>query len=111
MLTDDDKAAAGLYRSVAEVEDANRRAGYHFFSADALRFFGSRIHDNLYGRAVFVTSELDFYGTERRYTVRLATAGGNIREVGGFQAYGSRSGAHAAAQRAGAELEAFRGAA
>lgn len=67
------------------VTDAASRAGSHFFSADALRFFGSRVADtcsvfklpSVFGAelvgALFTTSERDrFSGAERRSTARLA---------------------------------------
>lgn len=42
-----------------DVEEANRRAGQHFFSPDTMRFFKSRVHSALYGGRFFVTSEKD----------------------------------------------------
>ncbi len=91
-----------MFDSINEVKEANRRSGFHFFEADTLRFFSSRIHSELYAGRFFVTSELNFDGTARFYTVREALDDGQISDVGGFQQYTSRTGAHAAAQRAAA---------
>lgn len=91
------------YRTVDEIVRANQRAGFHFFDRDAMRFFGSRVHDEVYGGRFFVTSELDFYGERRFYTVREATEDGSVEVVGEFQQYASRSGAHAAARRYAAQ--------
>jgi hypothetical protein len=83
--------------------------GRHWFDADTLRFFSSRIADTAYvsgeyretldGAAYFVSSERR-RGCARLYTVRrydFATQ--DISTVGEFQGYASRSGAVAAAKR------------
>lgn len=95
------------FDNMAHVKCANRNLGHHFFDADTLRFFSSRVHDDLYGGRFFVTSERDDYPSsygavwdgERRYTVRCANADGSIETVSTFGQYGSRSGAHAAAAK------------
>jgi hypothetical protein len=97
----------GTFGSMAEVRWANQKLGHHWFDADTLRFFASRVHDDLYGGRYFVTSECDkgfgtlgsAWGGKRRYTVRMVNADGSIETVGTFGQYGSRSGAHAAASR------------
>lgn len=46
--------------------------GGHFFDADTMKFFNSRIHDNLYNNYWFITSEKDdFTSAPRRYTIRV----------------------------------------
>lgn len=95
------------FRDMGQVRWANRELGHHFFDRDTLRFFGGRVHDDLYGGRYFVTSERDqSYGSlgaawdgDRRYTIRMANPDGSIDTVGQFGQYGSRSGAHAAAAR------------
>lgn len=99
------------YRGMWEVRQANSQLGHYFFDAGTLRFFRSRVHDDLYGGRYFVTSERDegfgvlgaAWGGERRYTVRRANGDGSIDTVGEFGQYGSRSGAHAAAARLASE--------
>lgn len=100
------------YTSIAQIKYANRQLGHYFFDADTLRFFSSRVHDEVYGGKYFVTSERDdsdafvsaAWGGERRYTVRVANADGSIDTVGQFGQYASRSGAHAAAMRLAGEV-------
>lgn len=77
---------ATKYERVEDVAEANRRAGYHFFDADTMRFFNSRADDELYGGRWFVTSE-KFMQEPRAYTVREALTTGAIEtfgEVGAF---------------------------
>jgi hypothetical protein len=89
-----------------QIKRAAQSAGSHWFDRDTLRYFQSRISDNVYpvpGGALFVSSE-KFRGLyepdgERRYTVRSCTAGGRIETVGEFQQYASRDAAHNAARR------------
>ncbi len=59
-------------RSIAELKEANRAAGGHFFDRDTMRFFNSKILPNLYtgpGGVFFVTSEAQTEAT-RAYSVR-----------------------------------------
>lgn len=81
-----------------QIRTANLNSGGYFFSPDTLRFFRSRIHDEVYGGRFFVTSEQD-YGHDRLYTVRVVKDDYSIATVGEFQQYASRSAAHAAARR------------
>jgi len=102
-----DHREQGTFSNIREVRWANRQLGHHWFDADTLRFFQSRVHSDLYGGRYFVTSERDSgFGSigaawdgRRRYTVRMANADGSIETVGEFGQYGSRAGAHAAAAR------------
>ena len=82
----------------------------HFFDADTMRFFGSRVAAYGYrgadGAVYFVTSERDSgpyaaWDGERRYTVRRwhPAEPHTIDDVGGFGQYRSRQVANAAVQR------------
>jgi hypothetical protein len=77
----------------------------HWFDADAIRFFHSRVAATAYktddgSRAYFVSSERYDFDTARKFTVRVYNfETHDIRTVGEFQAYASRSGADAAARR------------
>ena len=107
MTTSKTQNQQGAFDSIAHVRAANYNLGHHWFDKGALRFFGSRVHDKLYGGRYFVSSEQDSgfgslgaaWGGARRYTVRVANSDGSIETVGEFGQYASRSGAHAAAAR------------
>lgn len=89
-----------------EIARRNAAAGSHFFSADTLRFFRSRISGDAFlvpgsRDAFFVTSEKrGFRNNGRAYTVRHADLiTGRVETAGGFLGYGSRSTATSAARR------------
>ena len=88
------------YTSINEIRYEAQRAGSHFFDADSMRFFGSRILPTVYGGRYFVTSEQDRYGNgAKAYTVRVCRENGHIDTVGEFQAYATRAQAVAAVRR------------
>ena len=67
-----ERPAYGAMFSIEDVKRANRDAGYHYFSADTMRFFGSRVLPTVYAGRLFITSErsgFDHY-SPRKYTVR-----------------------------------------
>ena len=83
----------------------NAQQGRYFFSPSTLRSFGSRIQDlPPYGGCVFVTSEADFHGTNRRYSVRVMNKDGSIDTWGDFRDYGTRAEAHREAQWLGEQV-------
>ena len=58
--------------TIADVKQANKDAGYYFFSRDTMQFFGTRIESALYKNNTFITS--DYTGFERNnraYSVRV----------------------------------------
>ena len=58
--------------TMADVKQANKDAGYYFFSKDTMRFFGTRIVSALYKNNTFITT--DYTGFERNnraYSVRV----------------------------------------
>lgn len=83
--------------SLDDVRAWNERAGFHFFEPATLRFFRSRIGEELYGSRYFVTSE---QGPEmpRLYTVRAVDVDGSIEAVGGFQQFTTGAQARRAAR-------------
>jgi hypothetical protein len=88
-----------LAYDIDEIMERNKAAGFHFFEPASMRFFNSRIHRDVYGGSVFITSE-EGPDNVRRYTVREITDRGSIDKIGGFQAYATRTEAHAAAKEA-----------
>lgn len=91
---------APIFSSMAEVRRRNQAAGLHWFSADSLRFFRSRVSRTLHGGRFFVSSEQNGYDGERLWSVREALADGRVVTVGEFQGYAS----HAAATKAARDL-------
>lgn len=61
---------------------------YHFFDDDTMQFFGSKIESDLYNDKYFITSEKNFDGTKRLFTVRKydwETA--QVEDIPKFQAF------------------------
>lgn len=91
--------------SLDQIKRAAHGAGSHWFDREALRYFNSRISENVYpvpGGALFVSSER-FRGLyepdgNRLYTVRSCSADGDINTVGEFQQWSTARQAHARAR-------------
>ena len=47
----------GTFSTISQIKRLNESNGRYFFSAGAMRSFNCRVHENLYGGCVFVTSE------------------------------------------------------
>ena len=63
----------------------------HFFDKNTMKFFGSRIESGLFKDYFFVTSELDFFGEKRAYTIRKFSENySNIENVSEFQKFGTK---------------------
>jgi len=89
------------FTSIADVKRANAEIGHHWFEIQTMRFFQSRISQNLIGGRWFISSERG-WDDVRRYTVRVVRANGEIDTEGGFdafQAYATSAQATAAAQK------------
>lgn len=96
--------------TIAKITKALKAAGGHFFDADTMAFFSSRVVDRVWygadGVYFFVTSEqfIPSRGAAhaRRYTVRKWSEAepSSIETIGDFQRYGAED----AARKAAAEL-------
>lgn len=96
------------FNSVAEIRAAIKAGGSHFFDADTMKFFGSRVEQGVYGPngRVFITSEQvpDYLGRRvgRRWTVREVVERESerlsVNTVGNFMQFGTLSGARRAAK-------------
>lgn len=77
--------------------------GGYWFDPDTMRAFGSKLYDESIfqteGGWLFVSSELDFRNTDRRYTVRRMSHDGDITNVGELRQYATLAAARKAAQR------------
>lgn len=99
MIEQCDKQGTRRFYSVQDVELANSRAGQHFFDADTMRFFNSRVLGDLIDGRYFVTSERFDENHPRLYTLREAMPNGHIETVGEFQGYTSARAAYTAARK------------
>jgi hypothetical protein len=96
---------------VFQLKRLHENNGGYFFSKESMRFFSSRIHSDVYGGCVFVTSEQNSsrrYEYSRLYTVRYMDADGSTRTVGEFQGFDTRSKAHTFAKNIGIEIDQMR---
>lgn len=81
----------GPWHTVEQIKRANEAAGNHFFSAAAMKSFGSRIAPGVIGGRLIVTGEQDRspfvapenrpWGGARRYTVRLVDDTGRVQPM------------------------------
>lgn len=91
----------GKYLSVSQIKRHNEDIGHHFFSPDTLRFFKSKVYEDLHLGQYFITSEMNKYATDgkREYTIRRATGTGEIETVGIFGGYSSLKSARTALRK------------
>jgi hypothetical protein len=82
------------YRSMADVQRANKQVGGCWFGAGEKRFFGMRLESELIGGCYFITSEkMPDSNYPRLYSVWRADPDGSIDTVGEFQQYKTRAAA------------------
>lgn len=95
-------AIPGPWRSLEQVRAANRNLGHHWFDADSMRFFRTRLPKGMIGGRLFVTSEqfvsADGWADARRYTIRVAKDDGSVETFGEFQEYASGDAARRVAE-------------
>jgi hypothetical protein len=85
--------------TIGDIERKNSAAGQHFFDADTLRFFSSRIQDAVIAHRYFVTSEKPPH-SERRSTIRCIMDDGSCETVGEFLQFGAPAQAFRALEKA-----------
>tara|TARA_B100000963_G_scaffold41026_1_gene30513 strand:- start:1164 stop:1538 length:375 start_codon:yes stop_codon:yes gene_type:complete len=92
----------GNFSTISQIKRLNESSGRHWFSPSSMRCFNSRVHDNVYGGCVFVTSEkndMPYCAPQPRvYTVRVAMDDGSIQTYGSMGDYATRADAHADAR-------------
>ena|ERR1035441_10828858 len=84
-----------MHMTFQEFKEFNTNMGFHFFDAETMRYFNSKIIDSVWNEETghFITSERPPDG-ERAYTIRKADfKTGQIHTIGEFMGY--RSLAHA----------------
>lgn len=83
-----------MFNSIDEIKAANEAAGLHFFEADTMAFFRSRVSASVYPTgdgAFFVTSERQDDNAPRLYTVRYAAGDGHTHTLDPFNGLSRRS--------------------
>lgn len=80
-----------MYTNINQIYVANAKAGYHFFEAETLNFFGSKVYPKIYGGRFFITSEKRPRSNDpRRFTVREAKDDGSVVSASCFQQFATK---------------------
>ena len=103
-------------RDIYDIQEINEESGYCFFDPSTMQSSSVRIHDNIYGGCVFVTSELIIppqslslrSRRHRSFVVHMVTEDGDIQTIGSSRGYSRRDKAHAVAKALGNEINAKR---
>lgn len=82
---------------ISEVKSIVTANGGHFFDKDTMKFWGTRIETGAFKNGCFVTSEYNYDGTKRLYTVR-GFNGKSIDTIGELQQYKTKESAREAAR-------------
>jgi hypothetical protein len=104
-----ERPAYGAMFSIDAIQRASRESGSHFFDADTMRFFGSRVLEPVVAGRFFVTSERSGfdYDAPRAYTLREFMPDASIATVGEFNGYATSGAAKGAARRAAKERHTY----
>ena len=91
-----------MYKTMQDIIDKAKAVENHFFDPGSMEFFSSRLHHEIYGGNLFITSEQDKEGIvwegDRRWTIRQISENGYIETIGEFGQYPSLADAIAAAK-------------
>ena len=71
-----------MYETMDDVMAANEALGHHWFEADTMAFFKSKIETELLGGKYFISSEKSPFRLKRDYTIRRADEDGRVSTVG-----------------------------
>lgn len=92
--------------TIGDIERLNRRVGHHFFDADTLRFFSSRVQEPVIANRFFITTERrGFDDPARCATLRMVTNAGTIETIGEQGQFLSPAAARTALKKARRALE------
>lgn len=82
------------FSSVPQMKVAVKNSGNHFFDADTMRFFNSKIETGILQKRFFITSERMEITDPKKYTIRFfmrdfegSTSGLDCFSVGEFQQF------------------------
>lgn len=82
-------------KRVTDVKRAHEKSGGSWFSQDTMRFWGTRVFNEVHGHRYFVTGDKDFEGN-MAFSVRELMDDGSINTVS-FQEHTTKSAAQLAA--------------
>ena len=89
----------GNFTDIKAIIRNNKRQGYQFFDPKTMAFWGSAVHNELYGGCVFVTKDDDFQ-RNTMYSVRVAMDDGSIHSYA-FNEFETSADAHSKAKQIG----------
>ena len=89
----------GKFTDINAIIRNNKRNHFHFFDPKSMAFWGSSVHDEVYGGCVFVTRDNDFHGNPM-YSVRIAMEDGSIHSYA-FNEFETSKEAHNKAKEVG----------
>lgn len=64
-----------MFKTIEQIKKANQNSGMHWFDKSTMRFFGTRLHDRVYGGRYFVMSEQPPHGKRVYGVVHVAPDG------------------------------------
>jgi hypothetical protein len=76
---------------LGDVRFHNDRNGFCWFSQETMKFFGSKIESSLLKGGYFITSEKNFDGTKRLYSIRKVNEDFSIDTIGSFQQFTTKN--------------------
>lgn len=76
-----------MFNTIQEIKRANKSINHHFFDADTMSFFNSKVVNKVWHGRYFITSEQYNATSPRLYTIRYSTDQGRIETLGIFQQY------------------------
>ena len=75
-------------KTLAQFKALNKKKGRHWFDKDTLEYWATKFETDLISGRFFITSEKDFSGLKRLYTVRgVNWETGQVSTIGDFQAH------------------------
>jgi hypothetical protein len=69
------------FSTIEQIKEASKKGDHVFFDPKDMKFWGSRISENVYGGCVFVTSEHNYNRTRRHYYVRAMQRTGYVLKI------------------------------
>jgi len=93
----------GNFKSINQFRNFNATTGSKWFDKSSMKFYSTRLHYDIYGGCVFVTSD-NTYNKERKYSVRVAMIDGGVYTYA-FVNYDTRYEAHTEAKWLARALE------